>query len=293
MQSKFWLLFLLVGMTAFLCLCTQKPNFEKPTVTIDDIMVQSASANEIEFIVRIIVDNPNPFGIKAKKLVFDLYYNENGEWKYLGHGEKADVEIRKQGLTAIEIPVVVENKRLISALIELGLKGSLDLKASGSAYIDVKVRTIEVPFETTKTVSTEKFRGAKISIPVEKQTEKPQVLSYEVTTPTPTPTPTPTEEGKKKLTLMVEPSPAKVGQEVTIKVVDEQGNPVPGAWVGYIEVGKAVFTGNVIENLHFIGRTDEKGEIKYKFTIPDIYFIGAKKIGYVFNYTKLRVKLLL
>ncbi len=279
---------------AIMCLCAQKPQFEKPTVSIDDIKVQSVSASEITFNVRVIVNNPNPFGIKAKKIVFDLYYKEGGEYKYLGHGEKQDVEIRAEGLTAIEIPVSVENKRLISAIIELGRQGNLELKASGSAYIDVKVTTIEIPFETTKTISAEQFRGVEITIPTQNQTQEAEVISYEETTPTPTPalTPTPTEEAKKKLILTVTPNPAKVGQEVTIRVVDEDGNPVKDAWVGYIEVGKAIFEGNIITNLNYIGKTDENGEVKYKFTIPDIYFIGAKKIGYEFNYTKLRVKLL-
>ena len=281
---KRWAIMLMLGVATVIALCAQKP-IEKPTVTVDDVKITGVSATKIDTLVRVLVDNPNPVGAKLTKVSFDLYYKENSEYKYLGHGEKTDIEIRKNGVTAVEIPVVIENERLVRAIMELTRKGSVELKVSGSAYIDLKATTFEVPFEKVKVVA--------LPPPT---TPTPTTVTPTVTpTPTPTPTstiPTPTPTPKLKLVINIEPSPAKVGETVTIKVTDENGSPVKGAWVGYIEVAKAVFTGDVITNLKFIGKTDENGIVTYKFTVPDIYYIGAKKLGYKFGYEVLRIKIL-
>ncbi|WP_290902378.1 LEA type 2 family protein [Ferroglobus sp.] len=291
---------LIILIATLIPLCSQKPKFEKPTVTIDDIKFQNATTEQVTFSVRVIVDNPNPFGVKLTKVSFDLYYKEGDSYKFLGKGEEKNIEIRKSGTTTVEIPVSIENKRLIETLIKLAREGSVELKASGSAYIDVKVTTIEVPFEKIKVLQAEELKGLTITVPTQTQSGEAEIIEYNETeitptpslTPIPTPTPTPTATPKPKLLVTVKPSPAKVRQTVTIKVTDENGNPVEGAWVGYVEVGKAVVTGDVISNLNYIGKTDANGIVTHKFTVPDLYYIGAKKIGYQFGYTQLRVKIL-
>ncbi|MFO7967727.1 MAG: LEA type 2 family protein, partial [Archaeoglobaceae archaeon] len=153
MKNKYSLIAILIVIT-LLSGCSQKGmEFGKPTATVDDVTVQDVSMSNLELDVRVIVNNPNPVGAQLTKVVFDMYYLKDGQQNYLGHGEKQDIDIRKEGETTITIPTTIDNKQAISALVELAKEGSVTLKLSGSAYIDMKATNFEVPFEENEVIS--------------------------------------------------------------------------------------------------------------------------------------------
>ncbi|HIH69644.1 PEGA domain-containing protein [Methermicoccus shengliensis] len=163
--------------------CAETPQIEKPTVTVDSVSVKNVAPRALDLEVRVIVSNPNSIGAHLTKVVFDIYYLKNGEQKYLGHGELRDVDIRSQGDTTITVPITVDNSRAIAGLRELAKSGAVKIKVSGSAYLDLKATTLEIPFEKTKEVS--------LALTAPEQSPTTAATSPTATT-TATPTPTPT-----------------------------------------------------------------------------------------------------
>ncbi|WP_202320628.1 LEA type 2 family protein [Archaeoglobus neptunius] len=168
-MRRLWIL-LVVLTGGLLPLCAQL-TLQKPTVSIDNIKVESVSVTPgkgvtLDLSVRIIVSNPNPFGAHLTKIAYDIYLL-NGKESYLGHGEKEDVTIRKQGNTTIEIPTTMnlDTKTFGRILDSLEKQGSIKLKVSGSAYLDLKITTFEVPFEKTEVITPSAFTSI-LSTPV-------------------------------------------------------------------------------------------------------------------------------
>jgi len=168
MVNKFFLI--LVISAVMVSGCTEK--IQKPTVSISDVSVKNVSLRVLNLDVRAIVDNQNPISASLSKIVFDIYYLKDGKLKYLGHGEKYNIDIRKEGQTAITIPVMIDNLQAIKAIKEIARKGDVTIKISGSAYLDFKLTTFEIPFEVTKDVTIRTFEE-KTSTPTVSPTVTP------------------------------------------------------------------------------------------------------------------------
>jgi len=134
---------ILLSCAVLSCGCFNKP--KEPKISVDEVEFKNVSTKETNLNIRIIVDNPNSIGVHVNKISFDVYYIDNeGKSKYLGHGEKENIDIRP-GKTTIEIPLTLLNERLIKALEGRGEK--LTLEIDGSANVDLKVTGIDVPFK--------------------------------------------------------------------------------------------------------------------------------------------------
>ncbi len=136
--------------------CTGK--IQKPTVSVDGINVRGVTLQTLNLDVHVIVDNPNSVSANLTKITFDIYYLEGSEPKYLGHGEKYNVDIKKEGQTSITIPVAIENQQAIKSLIEIARKGTVTIRVKGSADLDLKVTTYTISFEVDKQVTPENLR---------------------------------------------------------------------------------------------------------------------------------------
>ena len=292
MPMKVKLLGLIATLLIFLSGCAGTPKLEKPAVTVDDITVENLVGTTLELEVRVIVSNPNPVGAHLTKLVFDIYYLEDSSPKYLGHGEKHDIDIRKQGDTTITIPVTIDSLELVRTLVDIARKGSVTLKVSGSAYLDLKVMTFEIPFERTKEVALKTF--------ITKPTPTPGVSEYketeEVQTPTPILTPVPTPEKVEKVEIievLLRPRPAKVGEDITVIVQTQKDERVSNAHIlsiDAVEVAKTLLeasTGSPVALItlaksvaqagEYHGKTNSNGELTISFTEPSEYVVVAVK----------------
>ncbi len=145
--------FLLIVIAIAVSGCTQQ--IQKPTVSVSNINVRGITLQTLNLDVNIIIDNPNAVGANLTKIAFDMYYLQDSQAKYLGHGEQYNVEVRPQGQTTVTVPVVVENQQVIRALMQAVRNGAITIKTSGSASLDLKVTTFEIPFETSNEIKLE------------------------------------------------------------------------------------------------------------------------------------------
>jgi len=174
-------------------------SLEMPTVTVDDISAREISEETMTLDVRVIVHNPNPVGADVSLITFDLFFFENNDTqRYLGHGEKKNIRIRKKGDTTFTIPVVIENLALVRAAHEATSREEVTMKVSGSVFLRLLFFEIEIPFERTQRVELESETPApSIGIPVTPgATPAPSITAA---TPAPSPAqserPSPTPSG--------------------------------------------------------------------------------------------------
>jgi LEA14-like dessication related protein len=104
----------------------------------------------------VVIDNPNPLGATLDKVAFDVYYVDDIE-HYLGHGEQANIVIQENGNTTVAIPVKIGNVQALQAVASLIQKGSITLKVNGSAFVDLKALSYELPFERSQVFQSDEF----------------------------------------------------------------------------------------------------------------------------------------
>jgi LEA14-like dessication related protein len=153
MKLKIWIIG--ISMLLVVSSCIEEV-IKKPTIESIDIDLKDVTLTTTTVDVEVTIHNPNPFGATFNKIAYDIYFQEGGRWKYMGHGEKTDkTELRANGLTTIKIPTRIDNKDAIRAIYQMLVigKGSLPIKVSGSVYLDVKLTSIEIPFQQTRTVT--------------------------------------------------------------------------------------------------------------------------------------------
>lgn len=149
--------FILVALVLLTSGCMESP-VQEPVVTVTDIAVSDLSLQTMTVNTTLNIFNPNPIGARLNNLVFDVSYPDGGR-NYLGHGEKAAIEVNGNGNTTVIVPVTVGNVEAARAVASLVQKGSITLNVNGSAFIDVKVTTFEKKFEQSREFSAGEFEG--------------------------------------------------------------------------------------------------------------------------------------
>jgi LEA14-like dessication related protein len=150
-MKKTWVIALIVVVVSALSVCC----LQKPTVEVGDITVTSISPSSTTVDVEITIDNPNPLGATLDSIVFDAYRVDGGEEQFLAHGEKLDqTHIRANGESVIAIPATVSNSEALQVLYEYKVQGKpLTLKLVGSVSLNLKITSVTIPFDTTRTIS--------------------------------------------------------------------------------------------------------------------------------------------
>ncbi len=97
--------FILVALVILIAGCLEPP-IQEPEVSVADISLSDVSLQKMTVNTTIVIFNPNPIGAKLNKVAFEIYYLDDG-MKYLGHGEKTDIEVRDNGNTTVIIPVTI------------------------------------------------------------------------------------------------------------------------------------------------------------------------------------------
>ena len=118
-----------------------EPSIEIVKVGIGGIGIESTTLN-----VTLSINNPIPMGGALKSAKFKIFLLKNNEESFLGEGRKDDIRIEGGRISHTKIPVKLKNSAIISAAG--GLIGSdLDIVVRGTASIDLKIATPEIPFE--------------------------------------------------------------------------------------------------------------------------------------------------
>jgi LEA14-like dessication related protein len=147
--------FLLFALFIISAGCTESP-LKEPTITVDDIALSDVSLKTMTVNTTVTIHNPNPIGATLNKVVFDLTYTDDTV-HYLGHGEQANIVVKENGNTTFTIPVKIDTVPALQATGSLVQKGSLMLKVNGSAFLDIKVTSYELPFERSREFKSSEF----------------------------------------------------------------------------------------------------------------------------------------
>ena len=155
--SPIRLVFLVFAVFLLTCGCMSEPPIKQPTVTVSDISLADVSLRTLTVITTVLIDNPNPVGGHLNKVMFDVWYLDDGKPAYLGHGEQTNIDVKENGNTSVEIPVTISNLQALYALGSLSQKGSIVLMVNGSAFVDVKVTSWEMKFEKEREFAASEF----------------------------------------------------------------------------------------------------------------------------------------
>ena len=124
----------------------------EPNVTVRDITLEGFSLQSLDLGTELQFENPNPVGITLSSVTFDVYYETGTGREYLGHGGRENLTLPKNEKVLYKIPVEIDNLQALKALAVLVREGSLPIVVNGTAAVDLKVTTVEIPFEKRKVV---------------------------------------------------------------------------------------------------------------------------------------------
>lgn len=133
-------------------------SFGRPTIDEEEIQFRGLGLDGIQLLLVLTVNNPNPFGVTITEIEADIYYEQDGEWEYLGRAERTeDILIQADGPTTLEIPITLGTTETLRALVEfLGPGGgSLPIRADGSLLVDVQVTEVRIPFDYEREITVE------------------------------------------------------------------------------------------------------------------------------------------
>lgn len=145
----------------FLCIlfagCSTEAPVKPPVVTVTDVRLSDVSLRTLTVNTTVNIFNPNPVGADLSRTAFDLYYVSGGSDQYLGHGELAHISVKESGNTSVTIPVKVGTVQAAQAVGTLVKDESLTVKVNGTAAIDLKLMTYDLPFEQQRVFYLEEF----------------------------------------------------------------------------------------------------------------------------------------
>jgi LEA14-like dessication related protein len=150
--------FLLFAAFILLAGCSSEPPLKQPTVTVTDIALSDVSLSTMTVNATVNIDNPNPVGATLNRVAFDVYYRD-GTDQFLGHGEKTAIQVREKGNTTVVIPVRIGTVPAVKAVGSLVRDGTLTLKVNGTAALDLKVTSYNLPFSREQVFRAEEFTG--------------------------------------------------------------------------------------------------------------------------------------
>jgi len=154
MHKKIYLVIFLIIAIAGAYVFTNEFLIKEPTV--ENIAVNpkgiSFTTTTIEIVAEI--HNPNLVGVDLEKITYDIYtLSGEDDWNFLAHGEQEDISIKAYGNSTVKMPMEIDNLNAIITTFDRLFGGSkTTMKVNGSAVIDLKLTSYELPFERVMTV---------------------------------------------------------------------------------------------------------------------------------------------
>jgi len=118
-------------------------------VEITSIALREIGLTRLRVDVNARVGNPNPIGATVDRIAYDLYFQLNDEWVYLGRADRTeDIAIGSHEVASLEVTNEVGTLSAIAMLLQsISHEGVVTVKATGSVWIRVGPIALEVPFE--------------------------------------------------------------------------------------------------------------------------------------------------
>lgn len=125
---------------------------KNPVISVEKVSLSSLSLQDLGLDVTLSITNPNAFGITLKSLSFDIYYQQEGVWTFLSHGDQTSIPI-SPGENHVTIPVTVNNAELLRSLLGLLMKGEMPIQIKGTASPDLFGLAPKIPFTHSTTIT--------------------------------------------------------------------------------------------------------------------------------------------
>lgn len=143
---------LLGGLLIFTALFSGCTMFlQEPSVSVEEVALDSLSLSEIRLNVTLTVDNPMPTAVHLQTVSYDIFYQDGNEWVFLAHGSKEGLTAQP-GNNTVSIPVSLKNASLLQAMIRALTHKEITLRISGVASPKVFFFTGSVPFSKVLTI---------------------------------------------------------------------------------------------------------------------------------------------
>lgn len=130
--------------------CISNPPLRPPEVTVTGIAVTGLSLQSMDLEVSVLVDNPNPIGMTIRTVEMNVSYAGSEGDVPLGSGSTGAITVPESNQTEFVVPITVDNPAVLAAATTLLLSGELEVKAKGTATIDVGTASFKVPFTKTE-----------------------------------------------------------------------------------------------------------------------------------------------
>jgi LEA14-like dessication related protein len=122
---------------------------------ITGIALREISLSSLEMDVTVRVQNPNPIGAVVDQITYDIYFQQNDDWVYLGRGDRSeDAVIGSHDV--VNLTVTHEVSTISTILMILGASGQngdIALRVIGSVWLKIGPLTIEAPIDQIKQVA--------------------------------------------------------------------------------------------------------------------------------------------
>ncbi|MHA1879260.1 MAG: LEA type 2 family protein [Candidatus Heimdallarchaeota archaeon] len=132
--------------------CVQEPIIKPPTVEVVDAKILELSVNKATVDITLVVHNPNPIGATFNKIDYDVYFKDerplrgSGEYEFMGHSTDEKKVTVESGDTTFHTFLTVENRRVLQALVTLVVQEKVWIKIKGTASLDLKATSYDIPF---------------------------------------------------------------------------------------------------------------------------------------------------
>ena len=127
--------------------------FQQPTITVKNVSVQNFNLTSADLLIYATVHNPNPIGATLTKITYNIYYLRNGEFRFLGSGERGGFQVPAQANVTLGLPVTVTNAEVVRTTAQALREGSVTVLVNGTASLDLGITTFDIPYNQTQKVN--------------------------------------------------------------------------------------------------------------------------------------------
>lgn len=126
---------------------------ERPTIEIANIDILNLTATEATIDITVIIHNPNSVGGTFNKISYTLYFKDerplrgSGAYEFLGYSVSEKKVAIETDDTTLHIFFTLENQAVLQTLTTLTVQGQVWIKIVGTANLNLKIFSYDLPFE--------------------------------------------------------------------------------------------------------------------------------------------------
>ena len=133
--------------------------FKRPEIELENVEIGSLGLTGGTVLVNIRVTNPNPIGVRAEDLRYELFIraprdsaNENA-WQRMSSGTYSErIEVGARQTRTVQVPVDFRYSELGDAFRSVLRSGQISYRANGTVRVRAGGASREVPFRKTGSV---------------------------------------------------------------------------------------------------------------------------------------------